>query len=65
MGRIKTQPIKKATLALFKEHAQEFKPDYAENKLIVKKFISSDSKRIINTITGYVTRLVKSKKEIV
>ena len=63
MGRIKTQLIKRISLKLVKEHRDEFKKDFDENKEIVEKFADIPSKKIRNVIAGYVTRLVKEKPE--
>ncbi len=63
MGRIKTALIKRTTNELFKEHAQEFKEDFEENKKIVERFADIKSKKIRNIVAGYVTRLKKVKRE--
>ena len=63
MGRIKTKLIKRVTLSLFKDHKEEFKQDFDENKEIVTKFAEIPSKKIRNIIAGYVTRLVRQKQE--
>ncbi len=46
-----------------KEHSEEFKPDFDENKKIVEQFLKGPSKKIRNCIAGYVTRLLKRKEE--
>ena len=63
MGRIKTQLIKRITLRLVKDHRDEFKKDFNENKPIVEKYAEIPSKKLRNIISGYVTRLVKEKPE--
>jgi len=63
MGRIKTKLIKRITLSLYKEHREELKGDYEENKKIVTKFLDIPSNKMRNIIAGYATRLVKSNKE--
>jgi len=63
MGRIKTKLIKRTTLKLYKDHKDEFKEDYYDNKLIVDKFLDIPSPKLRNILSGYITRLVKSKKE--
>ncbi len=63
MGRIKTKLIKRVTLKLFKEHRDEFKPEFEENKEIVSKLADVPSKKIRNIIAGYITRLVRRKEE--
>ena len=63
MGRIKTQLIKRITNKLVAEHREEFKEDFEENKKLVEQFADIPSKKLRNTIAGYVTRQVKEKEE--
>lgn len=63
MGRIKTAFIKRITNTLVNEHRDEFKTVFGENKPIVGKFAEIPSKKLRNIIAGYVTRLVRAKKE--
>jgi len=63
VGRIKTKLIKRVTKKLFELHREEFKPEFKDNKEIVERFADIPSKKIRNTIAGYITRLVKSKQE--
>ncbi|TKJ17834.1 30S ribosomal protein S17e [Candidatus Woesearchaeota archaeon B3_Woes] len=62
MGRIKTQQIKRVTKQLMKEHGNEFKKDFSENKKLVRDFVDVKSKKLRNTIAGYVTRLTKTRE---
>ena len=64
MGRIKTALIKRLTNELLKEHGDEFKQDYEENKKLVEERLDVSSKKIRNIIAGYVTRRIKHKEEI-
>jgi small subunit ribosomal protein S17e len=64
MGRIKTQLVKRTTLTLYKEHKDKFKKDFTENKSIVEEYVEFPSKKIKNTVAGYITRLVKSNAEV-
>lgn len=61
MGRIKTKLIKRISLSLYKDHRDEFKSDFNENKHIVAKYADISSPKLRNIIAGYVTRLMKSK----
>ena len=63
MGRIKTKLIKRISLKIFKQHSDELKDNFEENKEQVAKFADIPSKKIRNIIAGYVTRLVKQKQE--
>ena len=62
MGRIKTTLIKRNTEELLVRHAGEFKETFEENKVLVSQYTKIASKKIRNTIAGYVTRLVKKRK---
>lgn len=64
MGRIKTQLVKRATLKLYSKHKDELKKDFENNKALVDKFADIPSKKLRNTVAGYLTRLVKIKKEL-
>ena len=63
MGRIKTQLIKRATLDLVRDHRQLFNKSFEKNKEAVDKILDIPSKKLRNTIAGYVTRLVNKKKD--
>ena len=63
MGRIKTKLIKRTTVNLYKNHGAEFKEDFKENKELVAKYLDISSNKLKNIVTGYITRLVKIKKE--
>ncbi len=63
MGRIKTQMTKRISLKLFKDHKEEFKQGFEENKEIVSRLADIPSKKIRNIIAGYITRLVKEKTD--
>ena len=64
MGRIKTQLIKRTTFKLYRAHKDELKNNFGDNKAFVVKFTDIPSKKIRNTIAGYLTRLAKTNKEI-
>ena len=59
MGRIKTQLVKRVTNDLIREHGEEFKKDFDENKELVSKFAKIPSTKMRNIIAGYVTRMMK------
>ena len=62
MGRIKTTQIKRITFELIKKHKDIFAEDFEENKKILSELLKNDSKKIRNSIAGYITRLMKNKK---
>lgn len=63
MGRIKTTQIKRVAKKLVRDNSDKFKKDFSENKKIVSELIDVYSKKLRNVITGYVTRLVKTKED--
>ncbi|MBW2979745.1 30S ribosomal protein S17e [Candidatus Woesearchaeota archaeon] len=63
MGRIKTALIKRITQDLMKLHGDKFTTDFETNKQLVAQFTDIQYKKLRNVIAGYVTRLVKAKKE--
>lgn len=64
MGRIKTQFIKRTSVELMKKHEDKFGKDFDDNKQVVGSYTNVESKKVRNIIAGYITRLVKNKKEI-
>ena len=62
MGRIKTKQIKRLTRQFIKQHGSRVKSDFAQNKEIVDRFADIKSKKLRNTIAGYVTRLSKAEE---
>jgi len=59
MGRIKTAMIKRISEKIYELHKDKIGEDYEQNKLVVEALISNSSKKLRNTIAGYVTRLAK------
>ena len=64
MGRIKTSQIKRVSNDLVDNHFDEFTEEFQKNKEVVEKYADIPSKKLRNIITGYVTRLVKSRDTI-
>ncbi|MBS3128553.1 30S ribosomal protein S17e [Candidatus Woesearchaeota archaeon] len=56
MGRIKTQQVKRITEELYKKHADQFTPNYENNKVVLNQLTLIPSKKIRNTIAGYLAR---------
>ncbi|MAG39141.1 30S ribosomal protein S17e [Candidatus Woesearchaeota archaeon] len=59
MGRIKTKLIKAVTHRIIEEHEEELTNDFNKNKEIVEKLTDISSKKIRNTVAGYITRINK------
>lgn len=64
MGRIKTQMIKRLTFQVLKEHKEDLKNSFEENKKVIDDLLNHPGKKIRNIVAGYVTRLMKIKEEI-
>jgi len=64
MGRIKTKLTKRLTFELIKRHREQFSKDFEENKKAVGSLLINASKKIRNTVAGYVTRLMKNEENI-
>lgn len=63
MGRIKTILVKRTSKKLFERFGEQFSQDFYKNKEIVRKNTNITSPKIINTISGYLSRLVKQSKQ--
>lgn len=63
MGRVKLQPIKRTTRKLMKEHREDFKENFEENKKIMGKYAHIPNKKIRNAVAGYITKLKKRREE--
>lgn len=59
MGRIKTKQIKSIGKKLYGLHRDDFKLDFGHNKTMVNKYVEVKSKRLRNSLAGYMTRLIK------
>ncbi|MFP4403715.1 MAG: 30S ribosomal protein S17e [Nanoarchaeota archaeon] len=64
MGRIKTQLIKRVTFQIYDKHNEKLTKDFYENKNIIKDLTIIPSKKILNVVCGYLTRLMKERKAI-
>ncbi len=64
MGRIKTTLIKRISNEIVEKHSDKFKDNFEENKSIVEEVAVISSKKLRNTIAGYVTRQVKANKGV-
>ena len=59
MGRIKTKMIKRISKKLVRSHESELKDNFEENKQAVSRLAEMPSKKLRNTIAGYVTRMMR------
>ncbi len=63
MGRIKTKLVKRVTKELIKNYGDKLTEDFEKNKKIISDFAEIRSKKIRNTIAGYVTKNIKAQKQ--
>lgn len=63
MGRIKTKLTRRLTFEILKTNREKLSPQFEENKKVVSGLLSGASKKVRNTVAGYVTRLMKTKEE--
>jgi small subunit ribosomal protein S17e len=62
MGRIKTKLIKRITHKLIERNPYSFKNDFNYNKQRLLELAEIRSKKLRNSIAGYLTRLTKKQK---
>lgn len=63
MGRIKGTVIKRSTKELILYNKGKFGSDFNENKKAVREILPEVGKKFINSIAGYVTRVIKKEAE--
>jgi len=63
MGRIKTKLSRRLTFEIVKNNRERLSTQFDENKKVVGELIGDASKKIRNTVAGYVTRLMRTKEE--
>jgi len=63
MGRIKTQLIKRLTKDIIKQSKETCTTNFEDNKKVTRELIGGASKKIRNSVAGYITRLMKNKEE--
>jgi len=62
MGRIKTTLIKRTGSKLYRESPDKFTADFQNNKQALDAAADIPSKKLRNTIAGYITKLHKEKR---
>ncbi|MDR0768109.1 MAG: 30S ribosomal protein S17e [Methanosarcinales archaeon] len=59
MGNIRHSNIKTISFKLLDNYGDVFTEDFDQNKLLVTKYTTIESKNIRNQVAGYVTRKVR------
>ncbi len=62
MGNIRPSNIKRVARELVNKYGDMFNGDFEHNKTVVEKLTDVQTKRLRNTLAGYVTRYWKIKK---
>ena len=62
MGRIKTILIKRTAHKLISMHKEQFKKDFDSNKKTVSNLAEIPSKKLRNSIAGYISRIMTREK---
>lgn len=62
MGRIKTKLIKAKTKEFLESNGEDFSKDFAHNKQELAKLANFQSKKMRNTIAGYLVRKKKAQQ---
>lgn len=57
MGAVRSEKVKKVARELIRRYPDKFTTNFEENKKFIEPLINVPSKRLRNTIVGYVTRL--------
>ena len=57
MGNVRSEKVKRIARELVRRNPGKFGADFVENKKLIESLVSIPSKRLRNTIAGYVTRL--------
>ena len=63
MGRIKSIPVKNLGREIIAEHGDRLSTDFDKNKKIVNEVKKIDSKKIRNTVAGYITKEMEKAKK--
>ena len=57
LGKVRTETVKRVSREVLKRFPEHFSGNWESDKLAVKELVSTQSKRLLNRIAGYVTRL--------
>lgn len=62
MGKVRIGLVKRTARRLISTHPDLFSEDFQQNKELVRKLVTVNSKKLRNQIAGYITHLVKIQK---
>ncbi|RJS85726.1 30S ribosomal protein S17e [Candidatus Bathyarchaeota archaeon] len=58
MGNVRPERVKRIARELLKRYPDKFTADYEKNKMVLVSLVNISSKKLRNTIAGYITGLV-------
>lgn len=64
MGRVRSTYIKRAARELLRRYPDKFSTDFRKNCLVLNELVKLNSKSLRNRIAGYLSNLLKQKKEV-
>jgi small subunit ribosomal protein S17e len=64
MGGVRPMFIKRAAREFIEKYPDKFTTDFKHNSKALDELMKMDSKRIRNRVAGYITTLLKQKKEV-
>lgn len=59
MGKVRTKLVKRVAWELLEKYPTLFTRDFSNNKTLVSKLTTTQSKKLRNQIAGYITHLVR------
>ena len=59
LGKMRTEKVKRIARELTELHPDEFTADFEHNKKILETLLEVSSKRLRNSIAGYIVQLLK------
>lgn len=64
MGRIKTSYVKNISKELLEKYDNSFTTDFVKNKQFLKENFDINSKKLLNVIAGYITKLKQQDQRV-
>jgi small subunit ribosomal protein S17e len=62
MGKVRSTLIKRTARDMARKHPERFKHDFYHNKNALGDLLIFPSKRMLNLVAGYLTRLMRGKE---
>ncbi len=62
MGKVRSTLIKRTAREMVEKFPERFKRDFSHNKKVLEQLLVFPSKRMLNMVAGYVTRVVRGEE---